>query len=58
MQARLVSKSPVILTVRASTETRAVTSEWRAAISGVIFNLKEDPRPGHDGAVFEMLAEA
>lgn len=58
MQARLVSKSPVILTVRASTETRAVTSEWRAVIAGVIFDLKEDPRPGEDGAVFEMLAEA
>lgn len=34
MQARLVSKSPVILAVRASTETRAVTSEWRAVIAG------------------------
>ena len=58
MQARLVSKSPAILTVRASAETRAITSEWRAVIDAVIFDLKEDPRPSEDGACLEMLAEA
>jgi len=58
MQARLVSKSPAILTIRASAETRAITSEWRAVIDAVIFDLKEDPRPSEDGACLEMLAEA
>lgn len=58
MQARLVSKSPAILTIRASAETRAITSEWRAVIDAVIFDLKEDPRPSEDGAYFEMLVEA
>lgn len=58
MQARLVSKSPAILTIRASAETRAITSEWRAVIDAVIFDLKEDPRPCEDGACLEMLGEA
>lgn len=58
MQARLVSKAPAILTIRASAETRAITSEWRAVIDAVNFDLKEDPRPSEDGAYFEMLAEA
>lgn len=58
MQARLVSKSPAILTIRASVKTRAITSEWRAVIEAVVFDLKEDPRPSEDGATLEMLAEA
>ena len=57
MQARLVSKAPVILTVRASVASRSITSEWRAVIGGAIFDLKEDPRPSEDGGFFEMLAE-
>ncbi len=57
MQARLVSKAPVILTVRTSAESRTITSEWRAAIGTVIFDLKEDPRPSEDGRFMEMLAE-
>lgn len=57
MQARLVSKVPVILTVRACAEVRAITSEWGAVINAVIFGLKEDPRPSEDGAFIEMLAE-
>lgn len=57
MQARLVSRAPVILTVRTSTESRTVTSEWRAVIGAVIFDLKEDPRSSEDGAFLEMLAE-
>ena len=58
MQARLVSKAPVILTVRASADSRTITSEWRAVIGGVMFDLKEDPRPSENGACLEMLAEA
>lgn len=57
MQARLVSRAPVILTLRASAAPRAITSEWRAVIGGVIFDLKEDPRPSEDGGFLEMLAE-
>lgn len=57
MQARLVSKSPAVLTIRTSVETRAITSEWRAVIDARIFDLKEDPRPSEDGACLEILAE-
>ena len=58
MQARLVSKAPVIITVRRSAQSEGITSEWRAIVGSVIFDLKEDPRPSEDGGFFEMLAEA
>ena len=57
MQARLVSKAPVIITVRRSAQSEGITSEWRAVVGGVIFDLKEDPRPSEDGGFFEMLGE-
>lgn len=57
MQARLVSKAPVIITVRRFAQSVGVTSEWRAVVGGVIFDLKEDPRPSEDGRFLEMLAE-
>ena len=57
MQARLVSKAPVIITVRRSVESVGITSEWRAVVGSVIFDLKEDPRPSEDGGFFEMLGE-
>ncbi|KGJ09750.1 phage head closure protein [Paracoccus sphaerophysae] len=57
MQARLVSKAPVIITVRRSVESEGITSEWRAVVGGVIFDLKEDPRPSEDGGFLEMLGE-
>ena len=57
MQARLVSKAPVIITVRRSVESEGITSEWRAVVGSVIFDLKEDPRPSEDGGFLEVLAE-
>ena len=57
MQARLVSKAPVIITVRRSAQSVGITSEWRAVVGSVIFDLKEDPRPSEDGGFMEMLAE-
>lgn len=57
MQARLVSKAPVIITVRSSAASRTITSEWRAVIGGVVFDLKEDPRPSEVGVWLEMLVE-
>lgn len=57
MQARLVSKAPVIITVRRSAQSVAITSEWRAVIGGITFDLKEDPRPSENGAWLELLAE-
>lgn len=58
MQARMASKRPAILTIRDSAQARRVTSEWRATIGGVVFDLREDPRPSEDRAFLEMLVEA
>ena len=58
MQARLASKSPAIVTVRASPLTRRITSEWEALIDGRIYEFREDPRESQDRAFLEALAEA
>ena len=57
MQARLASKSPAIVTMRASTLTRRVTSEWKLRIDGREYDAKEDPRETDDRAFFEVLVE-
>lgn len=57
MQARLASKSPAIVTVRASALTRRITSDWRVRIDGREFEAKEDPRESDDRAFLEMLVE-
>lgn len=57
MQSRMQSRSPAILTVRATPDTRRITSEWRATIDGRVFEMREDPRPTDDRAWLEMLAE-
>ena len=57
MQARLQSKNPAIITVRESSQARAITSEWRAEIGGKLYDIKEDPRPSQDRRLLEMLAE-
>lgn len=57
MQARLQSRNPVIITVRASSEARNITSEWRANVDGRTFNIREDPRPDQARRLLEMLAE-
>ena len=57
MQARLRSKSPVVVTVRKSSQARAITSEWRAEIAGKTYDIKEDPRPDQARRLLEMLAE-
>lgn len=57
MQARLASKSPAIVTVRASTLTRSITSEWKLRIDGSEFDAKEDPRESDDRASLELLVE-
>ena len=57
MQARLQSKNPAIITVRKSSQARAITSEWRAEIDGRVYDIKEDPRPDQARRLLEMLAE-
>ena len=57
MQARMQSKNPAIITVRKSSQARAITSEWRAEIAGKTYEIREDPRPSQDRRLLEMLAE-
>lgn len=57
MAARLQSRSPAIITVRASSLTRQVTSEWRAVIDGRTFEAKEHPRETDNRAFLEFLVE-
>lgn len=57
MQARMQSRRPAILTIRDSAQARLVTSEWHATIDGVVYQVREDPRPTEDRGFLEMLAE-
>lgn len=57
MAARLASRSPGIVTVRASSLTRRITSEWKLRIDGSEFDAKEDPRESDDRAFLEALVE-
>ena len=62
-QARMQSRSPAVLTVRDTPDTRRITSEWQATIhggpfDGRVFAVKEDPTPTPDRAFLEMLSES
>lgn len=57
MQARMTAKSPAIVTVRTSSLSRQITSEWRMLIDGREFDVKEHPRESDDRAFFELLVE-
>ena len=58
MAARMQSRSPAVVTMRASSLSRQVTSEWRLRIDGREYHAKEDPRETQDRAWLEMLCEA
>lgn len=58
MAARMESKAPAIVTVRASVQSRPVTSEWRVLIGGRVYECREDPRETQDRAMFEILVES
>ena len=57
MQSRMASKSPAIVTVRASDLTREITSEWKLRVDGRDYDAKEDWRETEDRAFLEMLVE-
>ena len=57
MQARIESRNPAIITVRASALTRRITSEWVARIDGREFDVKEAPTETPDRAFLEFYAE-
>lgn len=58
LASRLEAKSPVIIGLRNSANARRVTPEWRATDlnTGIVYEIKEQPRPSDDRSHFEMLA--
>ena len=57
------SRSPAILTVRQTPNTRRITSEWQATIhggpfDGRVFDVREDPTPTDDRGYLQMLVES
>lgn len=56
MQARIESRNPAIITVRASALARRITSEWVARIDGREYEVQEDPTETPDRAYLQFLA--
>lgn len=64
--ARLEGRQPVVITVRASSDTRQIGNDWRAvnARTGQVFAIRENPRPfqdrngREDRGWLQMLAES
>lgn len=59
MASRLEGRQPVILRIRVSTDSRAVTTDWRAvdARSGEAFNIRSKTETD-DRLYFDMLCES
>lgn len=55
---RMQGKQPYIVTVRSSSETRMVTTAWRArnARTGAIYNIKSSANTDERGAYLDLLA--
>lgn len=60
MAARMENRQPVVLTIRKSTQAKAITNDWQARDTrdGRVFNLRENPKESDDRSHYEMLAEA
>lgn len=58
MASRLEGKQPVIVTVRADSETARITPEWRCVIDGRNYNIRELPRQSSNRLYLEFLAES
>ena len=58
MASRLEGKQPVIVTVRADSDTARITPEWRCLIDGRAYNIREFPRRSDNRLYLEFLAES
>lgn len=58
--ARLSGQQPLTLTVRQSSQTEQITTEWRArdVYSGEIYNIRSIADPTDSGAYFDLLCQA
>lgn len=57
LAARLEARSPAIIRVRASTQTKTITAGWVVDIDGERFNIRETPRLTKNRLYYEFLAE-
>lgn len=61
MAARLEGRQPITIRIRQSSETRQITTDWRAARNGVVYNIRSilDPfaSSSQRGAWFDLLME-
>lgn len=57
--ARLEGRQPVILTIRASSQTRVITTDWRArdTRSATVYNIRS-VEPSEDRAFLDLLCES
>lgn len=55
--ARLQGRQPVILTVRRDSDTETITTEWKAAIDGVEYNIRT-VEPHEDRRYIDLLCES
>jgi SPP1 family predicted phage head-tail adaptor len=57
--ARLEGRQPVVVTIRASSETKAITPEWRMrdTRTGTIYAIRTCPPPGLEGFI-ELTCES
>lgn len=60
LASRLEGRSPAIIAVRNSTNARRISNEWRVRDvgNGVLYQVKEPPRPTGQRAYLEMIAES
>lgn len=58
--ARLAGRQPVVITVRSSTQTRAVNQSWRVrdVRKGTIYNIRSIVNPDEHRAFLDMECEA
>jgi SPP1 family predicted phage head-tail adaptor len=58
--ARLAGQQPVTVTVRQSSQTEQITTDWRArdTRSGVLYNIRSIVDPDDAGAYFELLCQS
>lgn len=58
--ARLAGKNPVVITVRASSQTSQVRTEWRArdTRSGVIYNIRSIVNPDEEKIFYDMECDS
>lgn len=58
LTARLQSRGPAILSVRASSLTRQITSEWQVVVDNFLYEVKEVSRETQDRSILEFLMVA